>query len=170
MKFKDTSRRQDKKQSLDQSNAAAELNSSPLPREKGKYYTHVGAFKQHMLPSPGSFRCVRALCHLALIEEHSLSLSQPYRSAENQRTSMLRAAKPEGIYGEQASEPDSLRAKIHLAIGRLQEGLLERATEVGPFPLKEDVCFARQGSNAPHGPLSDLYIFHSRTSNLAAVS
>lgn len=52
------------------------------------------------------------------------------RSAEDTRAALLAAAKPEGIYGDQASDADSLRAKIQQAIRQLQEGLLERATEV----------------------------------------
>ena len=43
---------------------------------------------------------------------------------------MLSGAVVEGVHGGQASEPESLRAKIQQGILALQEGLLERGTEV----------------------------------------
>ena len=69
------------------------------------------------------------------------------RSAEDRRASLLAAAKPEGIYGEQASEADSLRAKIQQAIRALQEGLLERSTEVKPCRILGTVRLL-QGANS----------------------
>ena len=43
---------------------------------------------------------------------------------------MLSGALVEGVHSGQASEPESLRAKIQQGILALQEGLLERGTEV----------------------------------------
>lgn len=57
-----------------------------------------------------------------------------YRSAEDKRTSLLAGARPEGVYGDQNSDPDDLRAKIQQGIRVLQEGLLERGTEVHSRP------------------------------------
>jgi hypothetical protein len=52
------------------------------------------------------------------------------RSVEEKRTSLLAGTSVEGVYDGQASEPESLRAKIQQGILALQEGLLERGTEV----------------------------------------
>lgn len=54
----------------------------------------------------------------------------PHRSVDEKKTSLLSGALVEGVHDGQASEPESLRAKIQQGILALQEGLLERGTEV----------------------------------------
>ena len=49
---------------------------------------------------------------------------------DEKKASMLSGALVEGVHGGQSSEPESLRAKIQQGILALQEGLLERGTEV----------------------------------------
>ena len=52
-----------------------------------------------------------------------------------QQGALLATALPEGVVDHQAAEPDTLRAKIQQGILGLQEGLLERGTEVQHKPL-----------------------------------
>lgn len=58
----------------------------------------------------------------------------PCRSANEEHARLLAAGKPEGVFDSQAAEDGSLRAKVLQCIQGLQEGLLERGTEVSSSP------------------------------------
>ena len=68
------------------------------------------------------------------------------RTVETDLSSFVSGISPEGVYDSQSAEPGSLRAKILQAIGDVQQGLLERGTEVLYFLLPNyDVPYT--GSN-----------------------
>lgn len=52
------------------------------------------------------------------------------RRVDEEHAALLSNAKPEGVFDSQSAEADSLRAKIQQGIAGLQQGLLERGTEV----------------------------------------
>lgn len=71
-----------------------------------------------------------------------------FRRVEEQHAALLADAKPEGVYDSQAAEPDSLRARLQQGIASLQQGLLERGTEVlsahRPYTLPQGLLSAYQ--------------------------
>ena len=83
----------------------------------------VSALAAHLPPPPLSPR------HCLSVQELSRDCLL-CRRVEDQCSSFISSISPEGVYDGQSAEPGSLRAKILHAISDVQQGLLERGTEV----------------------------------------
>lgn len=98
------------------------LGSAPLPKGRPEIQTH------RILPI---LNAVRADKQLDQADSSTLQLiASIMEKANEEHARLLAAGKPEGVYDSQAAEEGSLRSKVLQCIQGLQEGLLERGTEV----------------------------------------